>query len=82
VLLLSADEVPEPYARFASELGVLFQIVDDILDGDGYVLTHGEDGARALADEAATRTRQRLGDVPADTSTLVDIVAGLATRTS
>jgi geranylgeranyl diphosphate synthase type II len=78
--------VPEreqaPWRAFGEELGLLFQIVDDILDGDGYVLTHGEDGARALADEAATRTRQRLADVPADTSTLVDIVAGLATRTS
>ena len=35
VLLLSAECVPEPYARFASELGVLFQIVDDILDVTG-----------------------------------------------
>src|SRR4051812_3620686 len=35
VLLLSTDAVPEPYARFASELGVLFQIVDDILDVTG-----------------------------------------------
>src|SRR4051794_11964789 len=35
VLLLSADEVPAPYARFAAELGVLFQIVDDILDVTG-----------------------------------------------
>ena len=35
VLLLSADAVPDPYARFATELGVLFQIVDDILDVTG-----------------------------------------------
>jgi geranylgeranyl diphosphate synthase type II len=35
VLLLSADAVPEPYSRFAGELGVLFQIVDDILDVTG-----------------------------------------------
>jgi geranylgeranyl diphosphate synthase type II len=35
VLLLSVETVPEPYARFASELGVLFQIVDDILDVTG-----------------------------------------------
>jgi geranylgeranyl pyrophosphate synthase len=60
----------------------LFQIVDDILDGDGYVVTHGEDASRLLADEAATRARARLADVPADTSTLVDIVDGLVTRTS
>jgi geranylgeranyl diphosphate synthase type II len=78
--------VPEseqaPWRAFGDELGLLFQIVDDIIDGDGYVVTHGEDGARAQADEAATRARERLADVPADTSTLVDIVAGLATRTS
>jgi geranylgeranyl diphosphate synthase type II len=34
VLLLSG-EVPAAYSRFASELGVLFQIVDDILDVTG-----------------------------------------------
>jgi geranylgeranyl diphosphate synthase type II len=78
--------VPEreqaPWRAFGDELGLLFQIVDDILDGDGYVVTHGEDGARVQADEAATRARERLAEVPAETSTLVDIVAGLATRTS
>jgi geranylgeranyl diphosphate synthase type II len=83
---LWAAEVPEreqaPWRAFADELGLLFQIVDDILDGDGYVLAHGEDGARRLADEAAARARERLNAVPADTSTLADIVAGLATRTS
>jgi geranylgeranyl diphosphate synthase type II len=79
-------EVPEreqaPWRAFGDELGLLFQIVDDILDGDGYVLTHGEDGARRLADEAAARAQERLRDVAADTSTLEDVVAGLATRTS
>jgi geranylgeranyl diphosphate synthase, type II len=79
-------EVPEreqaSWRAFGDELGLLFQIVDDILDGDGYALRHGEDGARRLADEAATRARERLGHVPADTSTLLDIVDGLATRTS
>jgi len=56
--------------------------VDDILDGDGYVVTHGEEGARRLADQAASRARERLADVPADTSVLEHIVDGLATRTS
>jgi geranylgeranyl diphosphate synthase, type II len=71
-----------PWRAFGDELGLLFQIVDDILDADGYVLTQGEDGARRLADEAAGRARARLADVPADTSVLEDIVDGLATRTS
>ncbi|HEY6067290.1 MAG TPA: polyprenyl synthetase family protein, partial [Gaiellaceae bacterium] len=71
-----------PWRAFGDELGLLFQIVDDILDGDGYVLAHGEEGARALADEAAARAHARLHDVAADTSTLEDIVSGLATRTT
>jgi geranylgeranyl pyrophosphate synthase len=75
-------EEQEPWRDFGAELGMLFQVVDDILDGDGYVVTHGEEGARTLADGAAARARARLADVPADTSVLEDIVDGLATRTS
>ena len=71
-----------PWRAFGDELGLLFQIVDDILDGDGYVLSHGADGARALADEAAARARERLAAIPADTSILADIVEVLATRTA
>jgi geranylgeranyl diphosphate synthase, type II len=79
-------DVPErdqvPWRAFGEELGPLFQLVDDILDGDGYVSTHGEDGARRLADAAATRAHARLDAVPADTSVLAEIVDALATRTS
>ena len=71
-----------PWRAFGDELGLLFQIVDDILDADGYVLSHGEEGARRLADSAATRVRERLAAIPADTMVLGDIVDGLATRTS
>jgi geranylgeranyl pyrophosphate synthase len=85
-LALWAAEVPEQeqkaWRAFGDELGLLFQIVDDILDGDGFVLTHGEDGARTLADEAAERARARLDEVPAETAVLAEIVAGLAARTS
>jgi geranylgeranyl diphosphate synthase type II len=36
LILAGADEAATiPYARFADELGVLFQIVDDILDVTG-----------------------------------------------
>ena len=70
------------WRAFGDELGLLFQIVDDILDGDGYVVRHGLDGARRLADEAADRARERLGEVAADTSVLREIVDGLAVRTA
>jgi geranylgeranyl diphosphate synthase type II len=79
-------EVPEreqsPWRAFADEVGLLFQIVDDILDEDGYLLERGAEGARALADETAERAQARLAEVPADTSVLAGIVSGLAARTS
>lgn len=45
VLLVAGDRQPatiEPYRTFASELGVLFQIVDDILDVTGSEATLGK----------------------------------------
>ena len=85
-LALWAAEVPVaeqgPWRAFGDELGLLFQIVDDILDGDGYVERHGIDGARRLADEAADRARARLAEVDADTSVLRSIVDDLAVRTA
>jgi len=83
--LWAADiPVPEhpPWRAFAEELGLLFQIVDDLLDGDGYVLEVGEDGARRLADEAAERAQARLGEIDADTEVLAQIVDALAVRTA
>ena len=71
-----------PWRAFASELGLLFQVVDDILDGDGYVVEVGEEKARELADAAAERADARLAEIPADTSVLADMVARLAARTS
>jgi geranylgeranyl diphosphate synthase, type II len=70
------------WRTFAGELGLLFQVVDDLLDGDGYVLEVGEDGARRLADEAAARAQERLAAIDADTEVLASIVDGLAVRTS
>jgi geranylgeranyl diphosphate synthase, type II len=71
-----------PWRNFAAELGLLFQVVDDILDGDGYVSDVGETEARALADAAAERAEARLAEIPADTSVLAEIVAQLAARTA
>ena len=84
-LALAAVELPDaaqrPWRAFADELGMLFQVVDDILDGDGLVVTHGVDGARQLADDAAARARAALEQVDADTSVLAGIVDDLAVRT-
>ena len=71
-----------PWRAFGEELGPLFQLVDDLLDGDGIVERVGAERARALADEAAARARAALGAVGGDTSALRELVDGLAVRTS
>ena len=85
-LPLAVAGVPEPEAArwraFGDELGLLFQIVDDVLDGDGYAALHGAERARRLADEAAERALARLDAVDGDTPVLTEIVGGLAARTA
>jgi geranylgeranyl diphosphate synthase type II len=76
------EEDGRPWRAFGSELGLLFQVVDDILDGDGFAARLGLEGARDLADAAVARTHARLAEISADTSVLVELADGLATRTS
>jgi geranylgeranyl diphosphate synthase type II len=75
------DEHP-PWRAFASDVGLLFQIVDDLLDGDGYVASVGEGGARRLADETADRARTQLATLGADSDVLAEMVDELAVRTA
>ena len=83
---LWAAGVPEaaqaPWRAFAAELGVLFQLVDDILDADGLAAALGEQRARQLADDAASRAQVALESIEADTAVLAEIVAALAARTA
>jgi geranylgeranyl diphosphate synthase, type II len=83
---LRAARVPDgdqaAWRAFGEELGLLFQVVDDLLDGDGFAARLGEDGARSLADDAADRARACLAGISADTTVLLDLVEGLAVRTS
>lgn len=82
---LWAAGVPEPEQRpwraFSEDLGLLFQIVDDVLDGDGYAAKLGVEEARAFAVEVAAQSRAKLAALDADTSVLDEIVDGLAVRT-
>jgi len=83
---LWAADVPEtaqgPWRAFGEELGLLFQAVDDLLDGDGLASRLGAEGARAVADGAAERAYARLAEINAETTVLSDLVAGLLTRTA
>jgi geranylgeranyl diphosphate synthase type II len=72
----------EPWRAFGEELGILFQAVDDVLDGDGYAEELGADGARRLARDAADRAHARLEALDADTTVLEGLVDGLAVRTA
>jgi geranylgeranyl diphosphate synthase type II len=85
-LALCAVELPRgeqgAWRDFADELGMLFQVVDDILDDDGFVLVEGADAARARANRAAERSLAMLLEIPADTSVLTEIVNALAVRTA
>jgi geranylgeranyl diphosphate synthase type II len=82
---LQAAGVPEaeqgPWRAFGEQLGLLFQVVDDILDGDGYAARLGADAARDVARDAALRAHAALSAIEADTSVLGEIVDGLVTRT-
>ena len=73
---------PQTWRTFGREVGALFQLVDDLLDGDGSVLAVGEEETRRRADEAAERALAALAELDADTSVLRGVVDGLATRTA
>ena len=76
------SELQAPWRRFAQELGTLFQLVDDLLDGDGSVLAHGEEATREQADRAAERALSALAELDVDTTVLRGLVESLATRTA
>ena len=69
-MALWAAELPEeeqaPWRAFAAELGLLFQIVDDILDGDGYVASTA---SRARGASPTRRPNGRAGGSPRSTPT-------------
>ena len=76
-----ADAERAPWLAFGDEVGLLFQVVDDLLDGDGYAERLGHEAAERLADEAAERARGHLDAVDVETSVLRELVDVLAVRT-
>jgi geranylgeranyl diphosphate synthase type II len=76
-----AEAERAPWLAVGDEVGLLFQVVDDLLDGDGYVERIGAEGAERLAFASAERARAHLDRIAADTSVLRDLVEVLAVRT-
>jgi geranylgeranyl diphosphate synthase, type II len=71
-----------PWLAFGEDVGILFQVVDDLLDGDGYAERLGRDGASRLAEDVAQRARSRLDELTVDTTVLRQLVDALAVRTA
>jgi geranylgeranyl diphosphate synthase type II len=69
------------WLAFGEDVGVLFQVVDDLLDDDGYAERLGRDGAGRLAEEVAQQARSRLDELTVDTTVLQQLVDALALRT-
>lgn len=69
-----------PWRSFAAEFGLLYQVVDDVLDEDGLAAQLGIERTHELADEIEQRARARLAEIPADTSLLDELVSGLKRR--
>ena len=70
----------EPWRGFAVGVRAAYQVVDDVLDGDGLAAELGTGGAHELADEIEGRARAHLDDIPADTSLLDELLSGLKAR--
>mgnify|MGYP000536507302 CR=1 FL=1 len=71
-----------PWRRFGDEVGLLFQLVDDVLDSDGYAARVGEEAARELVRKGSARVGSALRAIDADTSVLAAIADALASRTA
>jgi len=77
----AADRERAPWMAFGEDVGLLFQVVDDLLDGDGYAERLGTDATRALADQVAERASSRLDELVCDTTALRELLDALTFRT-
>jgi geranylgeranyl pyrophosphate synthase len=81
---LAVSKVPEgdqaPWRGFAADFGLLYQVVDDVIDGDGLAAQLGAEGAHELAAEIERRARALLDEIPEDTSLVDELLSGLKRR--
>ena len=76
---IPADE-QEDWRGFGAQFGVLYQVVDDLLDDDGLVKERGRAATVELATATGSRARATLDAIDADTSVLTGLVDELAAR--
>ncbi len=68
------------WRAFGAGYGFLFQLVDDLLDGDGLATELGADGLGRLAEQTHAETKAHLDAVDADTAVLGELLDELAAR--
>jgi geranylgeranyl diphosphate synthase type II len=69
-----------PWRAFGAVFGLLYQVVDDLLDDDGLVRERGGEATAALAVQTEAQARSRLEEIDAETSVLSALVDQLAAR--
>jgi len=79
-----SKEELELLSDIGEKIGILFQIVDDILDKEGFYTQFGEEGAREIAKTFASMALQQIRELrrPQKTKILEDFVYYLLNRTS
>jgi geranylgeranyl diphosphate synthase type II len=78
--LAMAGVESDAWRDFADAFGRLFQLADDLYDGDGAVARFGEVRTAALAAEQAERARDALARTGADTTVVAGLLDDLAAR--
>lgn len=69
-----------PWRAFAADYGLLYQLVDDLLDDDGLVRERGRQATLELAVETDRSARTNLDAIDADTSVLAELLAEVSAR--
>ena len=70
----------QDWRGFGAEFGILYQVVDDLLDGDGLVRERGRPATLELATAKEALVRAKLDAIDADTSVLAGLVDELEAR--
>jgi geranylgeranyl diphosphate synthase, type II len=79
-LWVAGERDQAPWREFAAEYGRLYQVVDDLVDGDGLVEERGREATVELRRESEAHARAALERIDADTAVLAELVDDLVAR--